>query len=296
MPASDSPAETLAPGIRRGFQRLLGWLLIGMGILAGVVALVGLIPLAPHFPSFLPHFLYNGIWFALAVFGVSLTVYGRRFLASAKRDPRRSDSRSPIILLRSFRDDGMAVQRSFRDLPTMAVMGWLRFFKGQKLFFEEVLHQALSEYGPVVTLGAPGELLPPLGAKRIYPSNERWKTAVIELFEQCGSAVVLVGATQNLLWELETLVALDLPTKIVLVIPPDKTERWRGFVAQTTGLGPLMLPADLGAERWADSRSVPMFVTFSRDWSCNVIRGNRRDWENAYATGLSLAYDIMRRS
>jgi hypothetical protein len=39
-----------------------------------------------------------------------------------------------------------------------------------------------------------------------------------------------------------------------------------------------------------------MFVTFSRDWSCNVIRGNRRDWENTYATGLSLAYDIMRRS
>jgi len=88
---------------------------------------------------------------------------------------RRGDTRPPVILLRSFSDDVIGVDRA----PTVNTP--LSSWDAKALTLEEVIERALWRAGPVVAIGRPGEKLPPAGAAREYVLDGEWQARVGEL-------------------------------------------------------------------------------------------------------------------
>ena len=180
----------------------LGLLLIGASFLTPVSAFIA------YYSYALSHVKSNGsIDFVFnLLLGLSLVyvipVAAKRLfhIGAAMRLPDAlemltTDSRAPILYLRSFNDDGVP------DL-TAQIIPW-----SPTQTVEMRVTQALGDLGPVVSIGRPGEKLPELGAFRFYVSDAEWKDAVL-YFIKCSSAVVIVvGRTTGVSWEIRT--ALD---------------------------------------------------------------------------------------
>ena len=117
------------------------------------------------------------VGYVFAVGGLLVTMLGAvlwriaRSLGRARvREVLRSDSRPPVLYLRSFGDDAV-------PLPIIASARRPLF----ELFsirgadpFEECVAWELDSYGPVVSVGRPGGSLASLGAAREHLSNETW--------------------------------------------------------------------------------------------------------------------------
>src|SRR5439155_283307 len=134
----------------------------------------------------------------------------------------------PILLLRSFRDDKLVYRRDRLHIP----------FSGP-VYFEEFLVTLLSRAGPVIAIGQPGELLPPLGAARFYVGDE-WKAKVEELIKQARYVVMVMGelrGSDGLTWEVRKIFETADPERILLIIPPihedEARARWDGYQSIT---------------------------------------------------------------
>jgi len=126
------------------------------------------------------------------------------------------DKRAPILLLRSFDDDHIAYapwelqERS----PRLASLNTLRFV------LEEALAKELSRKGPPIAIGAPGEVLPPIGAYRQYCGEAEWQGVVLERMSEAQSIVVIASETRWLSWELEQIAKNNYVEKCMLFFPP----------------------------------------------------------------------------
>ena len=118
--------------------------------------------------------------------------------------------------------------------------------------FEELLAEEFDPVGPAVIIGAPGERLARLGASREYLATWEWREAVTRLIEEAALIVVIIGDTENLFWELRTVVARRGWDKVVPIVPPVANkqhlqERLRRFAEGNLDLlGPVLLCADSG--------------------------------------------------
>ena len=98
----------------------------------------------------------------------------------------------------------------------------------------------LWHYGPVLAIGDPRrkDKLAPLGAVRDYVTYRSWQEDVTDLMRQASMIVVIVGATEGVAWELDTIVRLGFRTKLVLLLPPAKGEalatRWASLATNAT--------------------------------------------------------------
>lgn len=119
------------------------------------------------------------------------------------------DSRQPVLLLRSFVDDN-------RALSSGDASGWAGH--GGRTF-EELIAQRLKPFGPVVTIGLPGEEVPSAGAAREYLANDAWQSRVEELVKQALAIVVIAGKTSSLGWELRRIESLDAMHKLLMLVP-----------------------------------------------------------------------------
>jgi hypothetical protein len=144
----------------------------------------------------------------------------RRIAMRALRTRATHDDRPPILLLRSFIDDGIKVRargnqrRSLID--RLSLRRWERF--------EEVVASALSVQGPVLAVGQVGERLPPaLGAVRRQFTNEEWQDGVHDLMTQASLICITLGRTESLAWEIKRIMGAGFLGKTVFVLPP--TER-----------------------------------------------------------------------
>jgi hypothetical protein len=185
-----------------------------------------------------------------------LLLRGRRLVARHAADAMGRDSRPPVLLLRSFTDDAMELERPHSTM-----------FGSTVVTFEEVLEEVCSWYGPVIAIGRPGETLPPLGAARLWVDHGSWQQKVATLLGDCGAVVMIMGAIKGkdgLAWEVETVCKLGLLGKLILVMPPLKDEgevkaRWRSYEGLTQG----RLPPYQGGETVA---------TFDPSGRCDVVR------------------------
>jgi hypothetical protein len=176
---------------------------------------------------------------ALALVFLAVSSFGRfrRHLQQASIEAQRRDPRPPIVLLRSFADDaqtlfpvqGYGLSRTLNTL-------------------EHRLEIELRVYGPVVAIGRPGETLPPLGAAREYLAGESWRERVRDLIGQAQLVVVVLGASEGLVFEYELIAALAARQKLLLVIPPEEAGTlqpgWDRFLEQALG-GEDLVPPDL---------------------------------------------------
>lgn len=110
----------------------------------------------------------------------------------------------PIVYLRSFIDDPGGAR----------VVGLSTE--------EEQIAIALDPLGPFVALGRPGEMLPQVGAARIYVKNERWREVVEEFLLKSQLAIMRIGRTQGFWWEFRRAVQIVPPERLLLLVPCDK--------------------------------------------------------------------------
>lgn len=147
------------------------------------------------------------------------------------------DTRSPIILLRSFANEGK------KDLPFGV---WDSFKDVAGRTFEEHISKYFKDIGPFIAFGNPTDYLPTLGAQKIYSSDAEWQASVEELIKGSKAVIIMEGNSPGLAWELNVVRSNVQGNKIFIVTPPKKfrTPRWDGFRKNLLTAGFKYIPED----------------------------------------------------
>jgi len=184
--------------------------------------------------------------------GARLYTRAQRSLALRAQEVRAADRRPPVLFLRSFADDNLPLERSFRLFRSL-----LR----EQLTFEEFVVDRLWTLGPVIAIGKPEEKLSPVGAAREYVHGPNWQERVQSVLDECSWVVVVLGDSAGLLWEYQQIQQRGLDERFVLVVPPlpptAVMNRWKAFQSAFAAAAriELQLDADIGQ---------PLVVLFSR--------------------------------
>ena len=142
----------------------------------------------------------------MLIAGIGRVNHGRRLRAAMARPAEAVvDKRPPVPYLRAFDDDALGATP-----PDLAQINPLCMATR-----EENFTAALQQIGPVMAIGRPGELLPPLGAERIYVDDAHWQSRVIELMSQARLVVLRLGASAGLWWEIEQALRRVPPTRLL---------------------------------------------------------------------------------
>lgn len=139
----------------------------------------------------------------------------QQYEALSADDTMRRDPRAPVVYLRAFTDDGQMVVPYFnwrQRLFGRAISSLTLTSAEQELAF--ILHRI----GPVIAIGNPGEKLPQLGAARMYVEHDRWQQTVLEKLDQAALALVRVGKSPGVLWELEQVLSRPRSKLLLLIL------------------------------------------------------------------------------
>jgi hypothetical protein len=141
-----------------------------------------------------------------AILATAFLVIGRRLKHKPGDTILEEDHRAPVLYLRSFAFDGPLSKGNWEGSIASLLGG---------------------SVGPPVCIGRPGERLPRSGFHRIYVPNDAWQERVKELIRQARCVVFVQGATDGLAWELETIVELIDPERLLLLIPMHRYDQLR---------------------------------------------------------------------
>ena len=189
-------------------RRILGWVL---NILGGILILVGVVS------GIANKFIAGKIdgWqflFLIAVSffygGIKAYQLGKKLRAKSAEDLLQHDLRPPVLYLRAFSSDTLGEKKPF-SLPF--------FVPATFLTEEEEIAQVMNQIGPFLTIGQPNDVLPNLGATRLYTKD--WQEKVTQLIRYSTLIIVRAGETDSLLWELKTCMREDATQKLVLLLP-----------------------------------------------------------------------------
>lgn len=122
-----------------------------------------------------------------------------------------SDTRPPIVYLRSFADD----RSSFS--------GWMPNYSAQMALLDYSLESRLAHYfsrsGPFIAIGKPGDKSIHLGAIRAQLSDSEWQDKVIDWLDRAQLIVVMVGTSKWLAWELDQILSRGYASKSMVLLP-----------------------------------------------------------------------------
>jgi hypothetical protein len=178
-----------------------------------------------------------------------------------------ADKRSPVLYLRSFRDDAIKLWARASD-------GRIFLERLFRISFEELITDHLWRYGRVVAIGDPSRLdsLAALGAARDFVPGHVWQQKAVAMMQDAKIIAAVVSSTSGFLWEMDTIVKLGLVSRLILLIPPvptrDVIERWDQL---RVSVASLQLPPDLDAQR---TRA----VVFAPDHVVLVAGRDPKDW------------------
>jgi hypothetical protein len=255
--------EVKRPG---GQFRLAGWLWIGCCLLVLAVLLafgtaVGQ-PLGhiPFLGIFLPSFVFSLCALAFNKLGLLAYIQAKRHFAPSASDTQLWDPRPPVLYLRDFSVDDLLADNASHPFRTD----------------EEQIARACRRIGPFLAIGKPGERLPRVGAVKAYLPDSGWQQAVVELIKGAGFVLVGAGMTASLMWEVEQVVDLAPPERIMVLIPFDEDayEVFRVFAEEYFGR---TLPA------WEDGKRRRKFgiravIFFEADWTPCLVRLDTGDY------------------
>jgi hypothetical protein len=215
------------------------------------------------------------LWLALiplSIFVVSriynrlLRVVWQARARSAERELMRSNSRRPVLYLRSFTLDEKLARASWiaRILGTVPLAN-----------AEQSITKVLRKRGPVIAIGRPGETLPQLGAARFYVTDALWKSKVEDVARVAQLIVWATGLSEGLRWELNFLIRNVPPEKLVIWAHPHllrldeegREREWRAFRAALGGQFPNPLPERLGDVRFFYFRADRQPIGVGASWS-----------------------------
>ncbi len=199
------------------------------------------------------------------------------------REIQSRDPRPPVLLLRSFEDDGRHGD------------GEGGHFRHGFLTFEEIIVGALQMRGPVIAIGRPGERVPSVGAAREYLSHDIWQQRVGALMRDASLIVLVVGTTPGLAWELARVRELNLLDKLLIVLPNvDEDEVRKRMVILCAALGDDSDLADLLMARLSPAALV-LWVEKGRAHVCLAADRQRASYERALALSIAHVPDPLGR-
>lgn len=126
-----------------------------------------------------------------------------------------ADPRPPILFLRAFKDDQLAVPPA-----RLGFLGRLISFGLPPHSLDTILVEEGVRFGPVVALGNPRDAFPPYGAARGYFENKDWQDAVRDLAEQSQLIVLCAEETESVAWEIDHVIAQGYLPKVLFIVPP----------------------------------------------------------------------------
>ncbi len=134
-------------------------------------------------------------------------------ITSGFMDMLKKDLRSPILWIRSFKDDNNILQAEYR--------------------FEEIVVAELKKWGPVIAIGNSKEKYPLIGASREYFDDTKWIYAIDALIKGSGFIVNVLGRTKGLANEYDKIIKNNHSDKLIVLIPKleegELKERWIFF-------------------------------------------------------------------
>jgi hypothetical protein len=132
----------------------------------------------------------------------------RRFTSVDAESLLAKDNREPILYLRPFID-----RYTGNDILA------------QPESDENLISPIFKEVGPVITIGQPGETLPPLGAARLYVDNAYdWQRTVTDYFMCSQLIVISPGYSEGVIWETCKAFQLCPPEKLIISLISFRTE------------------------------------------------------------------------
>lgn len=144
-----------------------------------------------------------------------------------------ADQRPPVLYLRSFDQDERAsdvdwdVGSNTLLLSAFWPLALYRLIKESRGSSEEDhWTSAMARVGPVIAIGAPGQL-PFSGAARIYVDDKDWQERVLNLMRRAELVVVVGGVTDGLWWEISQALRSS-PERLVFMLPND-THAYEAF-------------------------------------------------------------------
>lgn len=208
------------------------------------------------------------LWVAAGVSGAVafwLWKTGKQLRAISAEDLMKADPRPPVLYLRSFQADAHAD----KAMQSGKVAQWVPMTLPMNLMTEEEqIAQLMSQVGPFVAIGRPGERLPQLGAARLYATDDTWQGIILDLFRRSRLIVMRVGETEGFWWEVANASTLPDPTKVVFLLPTDAAAYER-FRLRAEGHLPCKLPAEYHPKTMTD-RSFGGLLWFEADWTPHV--------------------------
>ncbi|MFE0516054.1 hypothetical protein [Streptomyces sp. NPDC058964] len=297
--AQQSPRYALLPGqspFKGGVMWLAGWLCC-------LVAL-GLSFWGTHHLLTTPVSSTSGFFAILAMTGVAaldqsrkLFLRGRRHLKLPIASPNVLRPGSYVLYLRSFEDDKArtALQKQLLDHlqvgsdATGGLIGLVTSSRDE----EEHIADALRPIGPMVAVGAPGEILPFAGAVRMYLPKTSWQQPVRQLMERSRLVTLTLGSSAGTLWELSEAMRILPPQRLLLLVPGMMHEEEYETIRTKNETALRALPESRRNPTWKDNAppSLPDCASYRRfvDPVIGVIHFSS-DWEPAFtrtpATGL----------
>jgi hypothetical protein len=129
-----------------------------------------------------------------------------------------TDTRAPVLLLRSFVDDER-----------------VRFRFSERTLFDFSLGARLATHffktGPFIAVDSPNHT-PAIGAARASLTDTEWQGTVVEWMRAARLIVLLAGVSLWIRWEMRQIVELGYGRKLIILMP--ELSRWKQFRLRLT--------------------------------------------------------------
>ncbi len=162
-------------------------------------------------------------YFILAL-GRWATNSSRKLMLRSLEDAQAFDPRPPIMFLRSFSDDQVALkpQRGF-------FKQWYLDETSRVVSLDHLILKEGTEIGPTVALGNPDDPVPPYGVARGYFEHSTWKDAVSKHCDQAKGIVLVMDTTAGIEWEVGHLFDQNHMHKTLVLLKQDDWGTSEGY-------------------------------------------------------------------
>jgi hypothetical protein len=147
---------------------------------------------------------------AIAIVPVALGYLALSWLAADASHVVSAEAGTYFVLLRAFSRDEFPVRE-----PEVGTFG-IGFDESR---LEDIVARPIKRVAGLVAIGNPAEVLPTLGANRAYFADADWRQQLEKWLANAGGAVVLLGGSALLEWEIAQLRARELIERSIFFFP-----------------------------------------------------------------------------